>query len=715
MVSSEAVVIATRAGGNSPTTFQLIGLKELKRNNLGQDLPYLLDETPALVTTSDAGTGVGYTGIRIRGTDASRINVTINDVPINDAESQQMYWVDMPDMASSAGNLQIQRGVGTSTNGSGAFGASVNVATRGFSNQAFGEWQSSFGSFSTQKHTVQAGTGRFGKYFFIEGRGSFLQSKGYVDRASATLWSYLITAGFSKGGTLIRFIHFNGHERTYQAWYGTPEDSLGTNRRFNVAGTDYGATTVPWNNQVDDYGQKYFQLVISQQWRNFYFKATPFATLGKGYYEEFKGDQRLSKYRIDSTGRSDLIRRRWLDNIFYGAVFSMQYEKPKKFQVTFGGMAARYDGKHYGTAIWARNHEVNIATHYYDSRSHKTDVNFYLKGSYLPLKWLSLFADLQYRFVEHTMKGNDNSARVFDLQPRYHFFNPKAGFSLILSDGSRFYASYAMANREPSRDDFIENLNTSLPKPERLQDAEFGFIWNSKTVGKRIGVSFPMQINGYYMRYTNQLVVTGELNDVGNPIRVNVPKSFRAGAEWSGKIIFSQKAKGHNFLQFNYNLAFNYSRILNYEEVIPAYDENYEPVPSAAKHQLYTNTAIAFSPQWVGGFGPEAYFLTHFSVGWNFKFVSRQFLDNTESDERSLKPYWYSNIRLNYAYPFGKNREVQFTVLLNNIFNRLYESNGYTYREIYQAADGSVSGPFHYNNYYPQAGFNFLAGIDLKF
>ncbi|MFN8275873.1 MAG: TonB-dependent receptor [Chitinophagales bacterium] len=724
IISADVVVTANRAATNDPTTKQTVTAATLQKNNFGQDLPYLLDQTPALVTTSDAGTGIGYTGLRIRGTDASRINVTINGVPINDAESQQMYWVDMPDIASSTNDIQIQRGVGSSTNGSGAFGASVNVRTQTASLRPFAAWSSSFGSFATQKHTIKAGTGFFGKYFFVEGRASMIRSNGYVDRASANLWSYWVAAGFMYKQAMLRFVHFNGQEKTYQSWYGTPQDSLTTNRRFNLAGTDYGANPVPWNNQVDRYGQQYFQLIYTQGiGKKWALNITPFVTLGKGYYEEFKVQQELSRYKVtDTTAYADVIRRRWLNNKFFGTVFSLRFED-KKWQATLGGMAAQYEGKHYGTVFWAQQVAVNPNQHYYDSRSHKTDANIYLKANYQPVQWLNIYADVQYRFVQHLMKGNDNDGQQFDLKYTYHFFNPKAGVTFHLSKTSSAYASYAQTTREPSRDDFISNLNQVAPKPERLHDIEAGYVFTDHWHGLNWQVSFPFQANVYYMHYQNQLVVTGKLNDVGNPVRVNVPISYRAGLEWWGQM---QLRHGRDWLHLNYQLAFNYSRIKNYSAYIPAYDENYTPVPIASSTKLYKNTAIAFSPNWVLGIEPEIFPVKGLSAAWSFKYISRQYLDNTQSNDRAIPAYWYSNLRFSYTLPFftrwkktdqpiTKNGEVRFNFLVTNLFNKQYVSNGYTYREIYQSADGTVSGPYHYNYYYPQAGVAFYGGIDLRF
>ena len=718
--TEEVTVIGNRAGANDPTTNQNISKSDIQKNNLGQDLPYMLDLTPSLVTTSDGGTGIGYTGMRIRGTDATRINVTINGVPINEPDDQSVYWVDMPDIASSVENVQIQRGVGTSTNGSGAFGASVNIRSDAFAMKPFGELTSSLGSFGTHKHTLKVGTGLIKNMFFIEARGSYVASDGYVDRAWSRLWSYFVTAGFVKNKTMLKFVHFNGYERTYQAWYGVSQDSLASNRRFNVAGTDNLQRNPAWDNETDNYGKKYFQLILNQGiGRRWNLNAVGFTTLGGGYYEEYKVNDLLSNYNITGAPftNADLIRQLWLKNIYAGGLFSLSYDNKKNLDVTLGGMGAHFSGKYFGEVTWVKGFSgIDLNAPYYYSHGSKNDANVYTKANYRPIDILSLYADLQYRYTDFATNGNDDAGRVFDIHKKWNFFNPKAGLSVRIKDIGKAYASYALAHREPSRGDIIENLNSAAVKPEQLHDVEAGVEFNKLLVkSKKVWVNFPIHLNGYYMYYIDQLVLTGQLNDVGNPIRVNAPKSYRTGLELLAEINFHKLSSFQKLFGIKYSVSYNLSKIENYTEVVPAYDANYTPTPAYNQVNYYKNPDIAFSPRWVGFVELNSVVWKSLELSWSFKFISKQYLDNTQSDERSLNSYWYSNIRISYPIKLSDKAELKLTLMLNNIFNRLYESNGWTYRERYLNADGSVTPVASYNGYYPQAGFNCLGGFALKF
>ncbi|MBS1592708.1 MAG: TonB-dependent receptor plug domain-containing protein [Bacteroidetes bacterium] len=720
VTTQEVTITGTRAGANDPTTFQNISAKDIQKNNLGQDLPYMLDLTPSLVTTSDAGTGVGYTGMRIRGTDATRINVTVNGVPMNEPDDQSVYWVDMPDIATSTESIQIQRGVGTSTNGSGAFGASVNMKTDAISLKPFGDVTASFGSFNTRKFSAKGGSGLIKNIFFVEARGSYVASDGYVDRASANLWSYFVQAGIVKNKTMLRFVHFNGHEKTYQAWNGVSQDSLATNRTYNVSGFDYGASPIPWYNQVDIYQKQYFQLVLNQGLgHNWNMNAVAFLTLGKGYYEEYKVGDALANYGIiDSTvTNANLLRHKWLKNRYAGGVFSFNYNNNKSVDATIGGMYANFAGNYFGNVTWVEGFtNFNPNADYYLNKFHKNEANVYARANYSPVNVLSLYADMQYRFVEMGAHGLDDAQMPVDFSRTYHFFNPKGGISVKTGKIGRVYASYALAHREPVRDDIIQNLNGTAPRPEKLHDIEAGIdITNAMVKSPKVWVNFPVHLNGYYMYYVDQLVLTGALNDVGDPLRVNVPQSFRAGAELLAEINFNRPETTTKLFGIRYSVSYNLSKIKNYTEVVPAYDSTYSPVTALNKVTTYPNTDIAFSPRWVGFVELNTIAVKNLEIAWAFKFIGKQYLDNTQSDERSLRRYWYSNIRVSYLLKIKSRAEVRFTMLFNNIFNRLYESNGYTYRERYQNSDGSVTDPVSYNYYYPQAGFNVMGGINVRF
>ncbi|MBX2903933.1 MAG: TonB-dependent receptor [Chitinophagales bacterium] len=706
--ANEVLITSTRAALNTPTTFSLIKSAELQRVNLGQDLPVMLDFSPSVVSTSDAGAGVGYTSMRIRGSDATRINVTINGIPVNDAESHNVFWVNTPDLFSSVEDIQVQRGVGTSTNGAGAFGASVNIRTQKIAAKPSGIFAVSGGSFNTVKLTAQASSGLIKNKFFIEGRLSKLNSNGYVERASSNLWSYFVTTGMQHKSTVLKLVAFGGNEKTYQAWNGVSEDMLKTNRRFNSAGTDYGAKENPWRNEVDNYGQHYCQLLFSQGFKKgFSMNVGLFTTLGKGYYEQYKVNQKLKKYApvfdtLLNASRTDVIRRRWLQNIFYGSTFSLSFER-KNVNVYLGGLLSQYRGKHFGNIIWNdAGYDFSSNTHYYDNNSVKNDFNVYLRVSYTFAERVTLFADVQYRFVGYNGKGFDNDKVQIDFNSKWHFVNPKGGISVAATPLHHFYTSVAVGNKEPNRDDVAYNRAV---KSERLIDWEGGYQFRHR--------KFPLYVNGYYMYYTNQLVLTGQLDDVGNAQRVNVPVSFRAGVELNGAIIFNSKISEREIFRIGYNLTYAQSKIKNFEQQTPTFDDDYNRIDTLLLVQHYANTRIAFSPDVIAGIELMGSPLPGLQLSLSTKAVSKQYLDNTQSEAKKLKPYSYTNFNAAYTFQFAKSRSVTVSVLVNNLFNYMFESNGYTYSERYYSA-GTVGAPVVYNYYYPQAGINVLAGIRLK-
>lgn len=706
--TEEVIVTSTRASLNTPTTFSLIKTSDLQKVNLGQDLPILLDFSPSIVTTSDAGAGVGYTGMRIRGSDATRINVTINGIPINDAESHAVFWVNTPDLFSSVEDIQVQRGVGTSTNGPGAFGASVNIRTQNISTKPYGIFAASGGSFNTVKLTAQAASGLIKNKFFVEGRLSKINSSGYIERAASDLWSFFVTAGFQKKNTLLKFVSFGGHEKTYQAWYGVSEEMLKENRRFNIAGTDYGAKENPWRNETDNYGQQHFQLFLSQGFsKGLSLNLGLFTTLGKGYYEQYKVNQKLSRYApvFDSllnNERTDVIRRRWLDNIFYGSTFSLNYDR-KKLNFSLGGLVGQYRGKHFGNIVWNKaGFSFSDKTHYYDNQSLKNDFNFYIKGSYTIAKRVTFFADLQYRHVSYNGNGLDNDKFYIDFNQQWNFFNPKGGITIAASSLHHFYSSVAVGNKEPNRDDVAYGR---AAKSENMIDWEGGYQLRHR--------NFPLQLNGYYMHYKNQLVLTGKLDDVGNPQRVNVPISFRAGVELNGSLIFHSKITEREIFKIAYNITYAQSRIKEFTQLTPTYNDDYELIDTLMLQEKFYNTRIAFSPDVIAGLELTGSPLKGLQLSLNTKAVSKQYLDNTQNENKMLKPYTYTNFNAAYTLNFQKERSVTISLLINNLFNFMYSSNGYTFSERY-FSNGELSAPVAYNYFYPQAGINFLAGIRLK-
>lgn len=718
---AEVVITGTRAGRDEPVTIQNIDRKELNMNNQGQDIPVLLEFTPSAVSTSDAGAGIGYTGIRIRGTDATRINVTINGVPVNDAESQAVFWVNLPDFAASAAQVQIQRGVGTSTNGPAAFGASLNITTLTPSRKPWLETGHFAGSFNTFRNFVNAGTGLIKNKFYLEGRFSRISSNGYIDRASSSLWSYYLTAGFIHKKTHLQFIHFSGKERTYQAWYGVPAELLNTDRTYNIAGTDWGKLDPPYSGETDNYGQKYFQMIWKQDLgRGWTWQSNAFLTLGKGYYEQYKVQASLPNHGIpflvDSYGdtllESDLIRKRWLDNWFSGLSWAAE-KRHRRFTFSTGGMGAWYNGLHFGEAVWVKGFELPAPSRYYNGRSGKADVNLYARLLFEPVKGLSLYADLQYRMVHYKTSGTTNDLLPYDIRQSWNFFNPKAGISYRFKEAHRIYIGYAMANREPNRDDLVDAPPGSRPRYETLHNLESGYQFEHSR--------FPVSLNAYWMYYQNQLVLSGKLNDVGGPVKINVPESYRAGLELSGSALLramqpaiaSASARAV-VLRFDYGFTAALNRIRAFTETVTTYDENYVPVPDQLLEIRHRNTPISFSPAFNGFGSLTAFPLRGLEVNWIFKGVSRQYLDNTGNKERSIPAYWYSNIRLAYATQAGPLRELRFSFWINNVFNRMYSSNGYTFSERYM--DGvEPTEVVSYRYFYPQAGIQFYGGISALF
>ncbi|WP_064196141.1 MULTISPECIES: TonB-dependent receptor [Emticicia] len=689
---NEVVVSATRANEKTGMAFTNVYQKDIKKVNLGQDMPFLLNQLPSVVVSSDAGAGVGYTGIRIRGTDPTRINITLNGIPYNDSESQGTYWVNMPDFASSAQSIQVQRGVGTSTNGAGAFGASININTLGYEPNAYGETNFSVGSFNTLKTNILASTGLLKNQsesgsFVVDARLSKLTSDGYIDRASSDLKSFYVSGGYYGKNNFVRLNVFSGKEKTYQAWEGVPESLLKTNRTYNP---------YTYDNQVDDYQQDHYQLIssfkLNQHWT---FNPTLHYTKGRGFYEQFRPDDKYSTYGLpdvviggQTIKRTDLVRRKWLDNDFYGGVYSFDYQSNKKFSANIGGGWNKYDGNHFGEIIWAKNASTsNIRYRWYESHSIKTDFNIYAKGYYQVNDALNFFADLQYRTVAYDMKGLGDKRQDITQKTDYKFFNPKFGVNYQLSKTSAVYASYAIGNKEPSRQDFVDNA-PKAPLAETLRDLEVGY----RTAGSK--VSF--DANFYYMDYKNQLVLTGQVNGVGEAIRVNVPESYRAGIELMANWKFAPK------WTLSGNATFSQNKIKNFSETIVNYDGD------ADKINKFSKTDISFSPNLIAGgqlsFAP----VKNVELAWMTKYVSKQFMDNTGDDNRSLNAFFVNDVRANYTIKPKFLKEMTFSLLVNNIFNHLYESNGYTYSYIY---DKQVTTE---NFYYPQAGTNFLLAVKIR-
>jgi iron complex outermembrane recepter protein len=689
-----------RAGSNAPFAKTEISKEEIEKNNVGQDLPFLLQYTPSAVVTSDAGAGVGYTGLRIRGTDGTRINVTLNGIPVNDAESQGTFFVNFPDIASSASSVQIQRGVGTSTNGAGAFGATMSISTLQQMSEAGAEGSFSVGSFNTQKYTIKAGTGLLQNKFQFDVRLSKISSDGFIDRSASDLKSLQLLAGWKiSAKTSLRFMLLTGREKTGQAWNGVPQDSLQTNRTFNELGLKSDGSY--YDNQTDNYQQDYYQLFLDHKFgSHLTANIAFFLTRGRGYYEEYRMGEYFSDYGLpdfaasnDTLQSTDMIRQLWLDNHFYGSVFSLLYEK-NKTQLSFGGGYTQYEGDHFGLVKWAQ-YNVPADHRWYLLDARKTDLNLYAKAQQGFGKFM-LFGDVQFRNVSYDLNGFRKNP---SLHPSvsYQFFNPKAGFTYLLRDNhmqrQKLYASFALAHKEPNRDDFEASAAT-LPKPERLYDVEAGY--EIKTLKWTLGA------NAYYMHYNDQLVLTGKINDVGAYARTNVPESYRAGLELTGAV------KPLSWLTIHANGTFSENKIRNFTEYVDNYDDGLQ---QAVYHGT---TDIAFSPAFVSAAGLVVAPFRNLGQGQHFevellnKYVSRQYLDNTSNEQRSINPYNINDLRIRYSIRTKPFREIGLVLSLNNILDKRYESNGYTFSYIY---DGSFTTQ---NYYYPQAGFNWLMGLNLK-
>ena len=688
----EVFVRSTRTAQNSGFTYTNLSKKELAKNNLGQDLPFLLNQTPSAVITSDAGAGVGYTGIRIRGSDATRINVTLNGIPLNDAESQGSFFVDLPDLASSVDNIQIQRGVGTSTNGAGAFGASINVQTTTRQDTAYAQLDNSVGSYNTVKNTVSLGSGLLASHFTFDGRLSRIKSDGYIDRASSDLKSYFLSGAYYGKNTLVRLNVFSGSEKTYQAWNGVPEDKvLSGNRTYNELGLMPNGDF--YKNQTDNYIQNHYQLLFNQKLSDkLSFNGALHYTQGSGYYEEYKIKRAVADYGLkpvmgnDST---DLVRRLWLTNYFYGATYNLSYQAQKNLNFTLGGAYNQYRGQHYNRIEWTQQ-STNITPDYEYSRNNafKTDFNIFGKANY-QLDKLNLYADLQYRHIYYSFLGYDYNLNNVQQSASLNFFNPKVGLSFQLDASNNLYASFAVGNHEPNRDDYVNSTPASRPKAETLYDYEAGYRTQQ-------GV-FTGGINGFYMKYDNQLVLTGSLNDVGAAIRSNVKDSYRAGLEFDGRIQIAQP------FYWSVAAALSTNKVKNFQQYLYNYDTDQNELTQ------YQKTDIAFSPGFVGssewGYRP----VKGGEIALISKYVSKQYLDNTSNETRKLDAFFVNNIRLRYNFSTKTVKNVGVSLLINNILSEKYEPNGATYPDI---EGGKVT---NYNYYYPQAPRNFLLGLSLRF
>jgi len=712
-IADEVVISATRAGDKSAMAFSTLSKKEIADQNFGQDMPMLLNNQPSVVVNSDAGTGIGYTGIRVRGSDPSRTNVTVNGIPMNDAESHGLFWVNMPDFASSVSSIQLQRGVGTSTNGAGAFGATLNMQTNEFKGTPYASYTAGGGSFNTFRNTLEVGTGLINGFTF-DLRLSKLNSDGFIDRSTSDLKSFFLTAAWYKGKSTFRANVFSGKEKTGQAWYGVPQDSLETNPTYNPAGIYYNneGKEVFYDNQTDNYQQDHYQFFVNHQaGKNLLLNAALHYTKGSGYYEEYMQDQSIGLYGMgdlyfgekplvidsdtvlvptDTISNTSLVRRRWLDNRFYGTVFSATFSPSNRVNLVFGGGWNQYKGQHFGEVTWAEYAAAfPINYRYYQDTASKTDFNIYTKANIEIISGLDLFADFQYRTIQYSFLGYNEFFNNVQQEVTLNFINPKLGLTWDLSSKNRLFSSYSIGNREPVRDDYTNSSALSRPLPENLQDLELGYRFKGK--------SFMFGLTGYYMNYKNQLVLTGALNDVGAASRINTAESYRAGIELEASWTLTKK------ISWQGNFALSQNKIKNFSEYIS--------IDDSAEQQInnYSNTDISFSPNSVASstLTFEPFQKLRFSL--ISKYVGKQFLDNTQSDLRKLDAFTTQAIRVNWNPEFSNAPGIEFALSVNNLLDVKYSPNGATYPAIYGGQR------YDYNYYFTQAGRNILLLMKLKF
>lgn len=710
----EMTVEVTRAGAKTPTTYTDLDQKAIERNNYGQDLPFLLRFTPSAVVTSDAGAGIGYTGIRIRGVDPTRTNVTVNGIPLNDAESHGVFWVNMPDFASSVDNIQVQRGVGTSANGAAAFGASINIKTNDIKKDAYATIDNAYGSFDSWRHTLSAGTGLIHNKFSVDTRVSKITSNGYIDRASSDLSSMYLAGAWVGKKSSIKANIFTGKEQTYQAWYGTPESVVKGDQNAIIAyadrnyifgkdrenllssGRTYNYYT--YENEVDNYQQDHYQLHFAHRLHSLLnLTVSGHYTRGRGYYEQFREEDELADYGLepvvfstDTVTTGDLIRRRWLDNHFYGGLFSLAYKK-KGLSVTLGGGANEYTGVHFGEILWAEfASNSSIRDRYYENDATKSEVQSYVKATYSIKKW-SLFGEVQYRHINYRFLGVDDvSGEILEVDQtaQYNFINPKVGFMVDFNNKNNVYASFAVANREPVRDDFRENITQNRPEHENLMNTELGYRYK--------GQKLFTNINLYHMYYNDQLVLTGQINDVGGYTRTNVDKSYRLGVEVEAGYSILRN------LSLTGNITLSQNKIVAFREFVDNYDLGGQDTI------LHKNTDLSFSPNIIAAAGIAYEPIKGLAFSLVSKYVGQQFLDNTSSADRMLDAYFFSNFEIRYTLKDVFFKEMTLGVIVNNVFDEKYENNGYTWGYVY-GGTRTIE-----NFYYPQAGRNFMTRLTIK-
>jgi iron complex outermembrane receptor protein len=733
LLGEEIIVKGSRASTNTPIAYSNVKADDYKSRNMGQDITYLMQLTPSVVTSSDGGNGVGYTSIRVRGTDANRINVTVDGIPMNDAESQGLYWVDLPDFASSVDNIQIQRGVGTSTNGAGAFGATFNLQTQNFNDKAYAEINSAAGSFNTFKNTVMVGSGLIDKHFTFDARLSSITSDGYIDRSSSNLKSYYLSGAYHTEKTIVRLVHFAGTEKTHQAWTGVPTARLNNDKagmyeylynsdlnlynpedEANILNSGRTYNPYLYANQTDNYLQQHYQLHVAHQFnKQWSVNGALHYTYGEGYYEDLKNYAKLSKYNLPSVTvgsdsvitkvmgipsdyvkngqivKTDLVRQKWMKNDFYGFVGSANYTLDK-IKTTFGGGYNVYDGRHFGYVIWSRYTPLDDNQHeYYRSTGLKKDWNAYIRSEYSPIEQLTVFADLQERGISHDIKGLSDKRVDITQKHEFNFFNPKFGVSYKITDNWQAYASWGRSHREPNRNNYVDADSGKWPTAECLDDFEAGI--------RMAGEWWNAEINSYYMLYNNQLVLTGAINETGDAIMTNVKDSYRKGLE------ISAGAKPLKWMELSGCITLSKNKIKDFTEYVDDWDNG------GQQSKYLGTTDLSFSPNLIWNGRVKVTPFQNFNIEALVRHVGDQYTDNTSSSARKLDAYTVTDLLFSYKIlpHFAKYLTVNF--MINNVLDADYISNAWVYRFYYNGVESALDGNF------PQAFRNYMIGFNLRF
>tara|TARA_B100001750_G_C15520800_1_gene611356 strand:- start:3923 stop:6109 length:2187 start_codon:yes stop_codon:yes gene_type:complete len=700
---NEVTVLGTRALENFPYTFSELSQKDIEKQDLGKCAPAIFNFTPSIIFHSDAGNDIGYSSLRLRGSDMTRLNLTINGIPINDAESQGVWWVDFPDIISSATSIQIQRGVGTTTYGEGSFGGNINILTKALTKESYLNSKNSFGSFNSFRNTIEFGTGIINKHWTLDGRLSSINSDGYIDKANSDLKSIYIAGGHIGKNSTTKLISFIGQEETYQAWYGVP---------VNYINIDSLKTYNPYNyeNQIDNYTQINNQLHHNVDYKDFNINISLFSTLGDGYYEQFSENQILNDYLMDNIiigndtiNSSDIITRKWLDNTFSGFTINSK-NRIKKTTIMLGLNGSIYEGRHFGEIIWMEfAGNSNIRHLFYDNDAEKNILNGFIKLNYDVNEKFKFLLEINKKNITYKFYGLNSNGIHENQNIELKFMNPKIGFTHKINKNQLSYISLGIANNEPNRNDYINSSPESRPQAEKLFDIEAGY----KIKNEKLSIS----INTYHMNYENQLILTGEINNVGAQTRMNVKNSYRRGLE----LVLDFKG---NYISNNFNATLSQNKIKRYIQFTDNWDNN------SQKMTEYNNTNIALSPQTIVSNTFSLHPSANLEVNLESKFVGKQYLDNTSSQDRMLDEYLMNNLGFIYSIKSALFKSIELNLKIYNLFDVNVTPSGWSYSFISNNYDPRQENPYTKENHeggydmiglFPQATRNYTIGLNIKF